>query len=62
MKDRVSNLGYEVYTESLGNYTRVGLVFECGENTDLEAFIQKIRRELAAKAWYLDPTLYVEYE
>ncbi|MDA8692696.1 hypothetical protein N9L92_01450 [Saprospiraceae bacterium] len=62
MRDLVRNEGYEVYTESLGDYTRVGLEFNCNEETDLESFLQEVRREIAAKAWYLDPSLYVEYE
>jgi nucleoid DNA-binding protein len=62
MKDKVRNAGYEVYTESIGEYTRVGLLFDCNEGTDLESFLQNIRREIAYRAWYLDPSLYVEYE
>ena len=62
MKDKVRNQGYETYTESLGQYTRVGLIFNCNEETDLESFLQQVRREIAYRAWYLDPSLYVEYE
>jgi len=61
MKEKVRDAGYEVYTEEFGTYTRVGLVYNCDEETDLEAYLQGIRRELNPRAWYLDPSLYVEY-
>jgi len=61
MKEKVRDAGYEVYTEEFGTYTRVGLVYNCDEETDLEAYLQNIRKELNPRAWYLDPSLYVEY-
>lgn len=61
MDERLRNEGYTVYHEEFGPYTRVGLIFDCDGNTDLEAFIQDIRGRISAKAWYLDPAYYVEY-
>ncbi len=61
MRDKVRGAGYEVYSESYGEYTRVGLEFNCDEETDLEAYLQEVRSVIASRAWYLDPTLYVEY-
>jgi len=61
MKEKLRDAGYNVYTEAFGEYTRVGLEFDCNEETDLEAYIQEVRRDIAARAWYLDPSLYVSY-
>ena len=61
MKNKVYDAGYEVYTEVSGNYTRVGLTFECND-VDLPSFLQNIRATIAPQAWYLDPELYVECE
>lgn len=61
MRDKVRDAGYQVYSESYGEYTRVGLEFNCNDDTDLEAFLQEVRRVIAPKAWYLDPSLYVDY-
>ena len=61
MQDELTRQGYEVYKEVYGNLTRVGIGFKC-QDADLEAYIQDVRRRLSAKAWYLDPELYVEYE
>lgn len=60
MNEKLSNEGYEVYTEENGPYKRVGLSFEC-DNINLEDYIQDVRAKIAPKAWYLDPELYVEY-
>ena len=60
MSQSIASFGYTVYTEQRGIYTRVGLKFQC-QNTDLESFIQTIRKDISPKAWYLDPELYVAY-
>ena len=61
MRDKLYNAGYTVYTEPLGSYTRVGLIYDCNQETDLEAYLQEVRRTISKKAWYLDPSLYVDY-
>ena len=61
MRDKLYNAGYTVYTEPLGTYTRVGLIYDCNQETDLEAYLQEVRRTISKKAWYLDPSLYVDY-
>ncbi|NNE26747.1 MAG: hypothetical protein HKN09_07880 [Saprospiraceae bacterium] len=61
MMTKISDAGYDVYTERSGNYTRVGLSFDCAD-VDLPAYLQNIRATIAPQAWYLDPELYVEYE
>jgi len=60
MKERLASAGYDIYEEARGRYTRVGLSFDCSD-TDLEAFIRNVRKEISPKAWYLDPELYVAY-
>lgn len=61
MKNKLYNAGYIVYTEPLGAYTRVGLIYDCNQETDLEAYLQEVRRRISKRAWYLDPSLYVDY-
>ncbi len=61
-KNVVNQKGYEAYTEQFGPYTRVGLIFDCDENTNLSEYLLNVRREIDPYSWYLDPTLYVDYE
>lgn len=61
MQDILSRDGYEVYKEVNGGMTRIGIIFNC-QNIDLVEYLQNIRRSYSAKAWYLRPELYVEYE
>lgn len=61
MRDKLSSSGYELYEESFHDLTRIGLVFSC-EDTDLNIFIQEVRKNVSEKAWYLDPELTVPYE
>jgi nucleoid DNA-binding protein len=62
MENLLQSRGYQVYMEDYGPYTRVGLEFDCA-NADLVDYIQNIRRSIpnAAKAWYLQPELHVDY-
>ena len=60
MSAKVAGAGHEVYHEVSGNYTRVGLTFDCTD-VDLPSYLQNIRATIAPQAWYLDPELYVEY-
>lgn len=60
MIDKVRSFGYQPYTEVNGLYVRTGLIFECSDK-DLESFIRQVRRQISAKAWYLQPELYVAY-
>ncbi len=61
MDEKLLAAGYEIYHETHGPYTRVGLSFEC-QDLILEDYIQNIRSSIADKAWYLDPLIHVEYE
>ncbi|NNE14738.1 MAG: hypothetical protein HKO66_13670 [Saprospiraceae bacterium] len=61
MQDKLVRAGYDVYKETNGNLTRVGFKYDC-KNENLEDYLQNIRRTISKKAWYLDPSLYVEYE
>ncbi len=61
MLEKVASQGYQTYTSRIRNYTRVGLSFDCNEETDLEQFIRTIRSEISPEAWYLNPELYVAY-
>ena len=60
MRD-VEKAGYELYVGVNGDFTRVGLTYNCAK-ADLVAYIQKVRREFVREAWYLIPQLRVEYE
>jgi len=60
MIEKIRSFGYQPYTEVNGVYLRTGLIFECSD-TDLESFIRQVRRQISAKAWYLQPELYVAY-
>lgn len=60
MENMLASKGYTVYKSMHNDLTRVGITFECQE-VELEAFVQKIRREVDAKAWYLDPSITVAY-
>ena len=61
MHDKLLREGYDVFQSVEGGLTRVGFKFDCKE-VDLEEYLQNIRRTISKKAWYLDPSLYVEYE
>lgn len=60
MRD-VETAGHKLYVGVNGEFTRVGLTYNCAK-ADLVAYIQKIRREFVREAWYLIPQLRVEYE
>lgn len=61
MQDLLLSKGYDVFQSVENGLTRVGFRFECRE-VDLEGYLQNVRRSISKKAWYLDPSLYVEYE
>lgn len=61
MQDLLLTKDLEVYKEVYGEFTRVGFKFEC-KDVDLENYLQDIRRNISKFSWYLDPSLYVEYE
>lgn len=52
MQTKVENLGYDVFTEYYGDFTRVGLKFSCKED-QLDLYIQEARQKLDGAAWYL---------
>jgi len=56
MASRIRKMGYEVYTEKYGYYTRVGFKFPC-EDVNLKLFIEKIRANISKESWYLVPDL-----
>jgi len=58
----ITREGYNLYTEPFGPYTRVGMQFNCDESTGLEEYLQNVRSEIDPFSWYLDPSLYVEYQ
>jgi hypothetical protein len=59
MSNDLAVKGYTIYTESIGEKTRVGFSFEC-DGVNLAEYIHKIRKELTAEAWYLQPAITVE--
>jgi len=59
MKASLVDLGYDIYTESYGPYTRVGISFTCGD-TDLKEEMYKVRSKTNATAWYLQPRVQVD--
>jgi len=61
MQDRLLTEGYDVFQSVEDGLTRVGFKFDC-RDVDLEEYLQNIRKTISEKAWYLDPSLYVEYE
>lgn len=56
MASKIRKMGYEVYTEKYGYYTRVGFEFPC-EDVNLKLFIEKIRANISKESWYLVPDL-----
>jgi hypothetical protein len=56
MKKQLEDQGYTAYTEKYGDFTRVGVSFECQEK-DFEDSIRNIRNKFAKDAWYLSPEL-----
>ncbi len=61
MERLLESKGYDVYVEEYGPYTRVGFRFDCSEE-DLPSYLNRVRRNVSSKAWYLLPELYVEYK
>lgn len=61
MMQDVENNGHKLYVGVNGDYTRVGIKFNC-QKEDLVEYIQNIRRQFIREAWYLVPELRVEYE
>ena len=53
--------GKKAYTSQYKGITRVGFTFDCS-NVDLDVYLTDIRKRLASKAWYLDPTLAIPYK
>lgn len=56
MSSKIRMMGYEVYTEKYGYYTRVGFKFPC-DDVNLKLFIQEIRANISKESWYLIPDL-----
>ena len=61
MESRLQSAGYKVYKASQNGSTRVGFTFDCN-GVNLPKYLNKVRRQIDRKAWYLDPELYVDYE
>lgn len=60
MEELLESKGYDVYVQEYGPYTRVGFTFDCA-GKDLPSYLYNIRDRINAKAWYLEPELYVDY-
>lgn len=58
MRDKIVRAGLQPYSEISGDFTRVGIIFECGEN-DLVEYIGQIRNTFDKYAWYLSPEMEV---
>lgn len=56
MASKIRKMGYEVYTEKYGYYTRVGFKFPC-QDVNLKLFIEEIRAKISKESWYLIPDL-----
>lgn len=56
LRDKLIRKNLQPYTEIYGDYTRVGILFECQEE-DLVNYLKKIRRTLEKHAWYLNPDM-----
>lgn len=52
MKSRVGQDGFKVYTESYGDFTRVGIQFDCMVH-DLQAMLQELKQKYHPEAWVL---------
>ena len=51
---QIKDKGYNIYTESHGAYTRVGVKMNCDDiNESYSSFVQKISREFGVNAWFL---------
>ncbi len=61
MESRLQSAGYKVYKASQNGSTRVGFTFDC-KGVNLPKYLNKVRRQISRKAWYLEPELYVDYE
>jgi len=54
--DKVSNLNYQLYTETHGAYTRVGVQIKCASLDGFyEDFISKVSDDFGVNAWSLQP-------
>lgn len=60
MMSDVETAGHDLYVGVHGDYTRVGVVFNCAKE-ELVSYLQNIRKQYVSHAWYLVPELHVEY-
>jgi hypothetical protein len=56
---RLTEIGYQTYTEQYGTYTRVGVSFDCAENNLVDS-IASVRKKINIQSWFLSPELAVE--
>lgn len=53
---QIKDKGYNIYTESHGAYTRVGVKMNCDDITgSYSSFVQEISKEFGVNAWFLSP-------
>jgi hypothetical protein len=52
-RTRLENLGYSVYTENIGNLTRVGVLVDCKE-ANLKSELSYIRANIESAAWIME--------
>lgn len=59
MIKKLYEMGYNTHCEKFGNFTRVGVTFDCPQDKLVDSIVS-IRRRIEPKSWFLSPELTVE--
>jgi cell division septation protein DedD len=54
MVKHLQSKGYKVYTESLGELTRVGVVHQCTAGSNIDSIVETIKNQINSDAWILE--------